>query len=75
MATCKICGKPVTAAHVFHPDCWEEKVSQAVEEFCDHFCKFPTVSKEEEWGEYMRDNICATNCPFISLLGLLEKED
>lgn len=74
MANCKICGKPVTAGPVLHPDCWEEKVSKVVEEFCDHFCKFPTISGEEEWGEFMRNNICVAHCPFIPLLGLFEKE-
>ena len=26
MAKCKICGKAVVTAHVFHRECWQEEV-------------------------------------------------
>ncbi len=74
MANCKVCGQPVAAAPVFHPDCWDEKVNKAVEEFCDHFCKFPGNSKQDDWEAWMTENICAKYCPFITLMDLIAKE-
>lgn len=28
MAKCKICGKAVVTAHVFHRECWQEEVEK-----------------------------------------------
>ena len=67
MPVCKICGKPVTAAPVHHPECWEKKIHEVAEKFCDHFCVWPLVCKDEE---RLAEHHCDHDCPLIQLLNL-----
>ena len=39
MAKCKICGKAVVTAHVFHRECWQEEVEKLAQVFCDNYCR------------------------------------
>lgn len=41
MAKCKICGKAVVTAHVFHRECWQEEVEKLAQVFCDNYCRWP----------------------------------
>lgn len=41
MAKCKICGKAVVTAHVFHRECWQEEVEKLAQVFCDDYCRWP----------------------------------
>lgn len=41
MAKCKICGKAVVTAHVFHRECWQEEVAKLAQVFCDNYCRWP----------------------------------
>jgi hypothetical protein len=40
-ARCCICGKPVPAANVMHGGCWERRVEEAAQIFCDGYCRWP----------------------------------
>ena len=44
MANCKICGKPVVAANVFHGDCLEG----LAEQICEEYCRWPWECREQE---------------------------
>lgn len=68
MAKCGICGEPVTSGVVHHPSCWEQKVEKAMEEFCDHYCKWPGACNEEDWEDYLREQVCEKSCPVNKLL-------
>lgn len=48
MANCKICGKPVRCANVFHSACWETATGKVAEKFCDNYCRFPREIKDED---------------------------
>lgn len=66
MPNCKICGKPVVAANVFHSACWQAKAYKMAEEFCDNYCRFPLeAANEEELHEQHCDS-----CPMAKLLSL-----
>ena len=41
MANCKICGKPVRCANVFHSACWETAAGKTIQTFCDDYCRWP----------------------------------
>ena len=64
MANCKICGKPVVAANVFHSACWENEASKVAEEFCDNYCRFPFECEQDDLDEK------CDNCPIAKLLNL-----
>ena len=70
MAKCRICGEPVTTGAVHHASCWEEKVEKAMEEFCDHYCKWPGTSNEEDWEEFLHEQVCEKSCPINKLMRL-----
>lgn len=65
MANCKICGKPVRCANVFHSACWETEAGKAAEKFCDEYCRFPQELKDED-ALQERCNDCA----LVKLLNL-----
>ena len=66
MANCKICGKPVVAANVFHSACREHEANKMAEEFCDNYCRFPLeAANEEELHEQHCDS-----CPMVRVLNL-----
>ena len=66
MANCKICGKPVHTANVFHAGCWETVTARMAEEFCDEYCRFP---RETEDADSLQELHC-DNCPLIRVLHL-----
>ena len=66
MPKCKICGKPVVAANVFHSACWEREANKMAEEFCDNYCRFPLESTNEE---ELHEQHC-DSCPLVKLLNL-----
>ena len=66
MASCKICGKPVVAANVFHSACWESEASKVAEKFCDHYCRFPREAANEE---KLHEAHCS-KCPMAQLFNL-----
>ena len=35
MAKCKICGKAVVTAHVFHRECWQDELEDKHCDSCD----------------------------------------
>lgn len=48
MANCKICGKPVRAARVFHSACWEKAAEEMAQAFCDEYCRWPREAGSQE---------------------------
>lgn len=65
MANCKICGKPVRRAKVFHSACWETEAGKVAEKFCDEYCRFPREELTEE--EFQRH---CDDCALVRLLNL-----
>lgn len=66
MAKCKFCGKAVIASPVMHTACWERECQRVVENFCDHYCRFPIEAESEE--ELIEEH-CA-DCALVQLLNL-----
>ena len=66
MPNCKICGKPVVAANVFHSACWEMEANKVAEKFCDNYCRFPKEAANEE---ELQEKHC-DSCPLVKLLNL-----
>ena len=66
MPNCKICGKPVVAANVFHSACWESEANKVAEEFCDNYCRFPRDAKDDE----ILHKAHCDNCALVRLLNL-----
>ena len=53
MANCKICGKPVRAARVYHAACWEKSAEEMAQVFCDEYCRWPgEVGSQEELEQH-----------------------
>lgn len=66
MPNCKFCGTPVKAANVFHSACWEKQVEEIAEDFCDNYCHWPFVCKDED---ELNEQHC-DNCALIRVLNL-----
>lgn len=66
MASCKICGQPVTAANVFHSACWETEAEKMAGEFCNNYCRFPREALDEE---ILHEAHC-DGCPMVRVLNL-----
>lgn len=66
MAKCKLCGKPVAVSSVFHSDCWKAETEKLAETFCDEYCHWPYVCKNET---ELDDEHCS-NCALIRVLNL-----
>ncbi len=47
MANCKICGRPVLVGPVTHSDCLEQLITEAVEQFCDNYCRWPLTNASQ----------------------------
>lgn len=67
MANCKICGHPVVAGPVLHSECLTKMVTEAVETFCDSYCRWPL-----ENGELL-ESYCST-CPMDKLIKLVRRQ-
>ena len=65
MPDCKFCGESVTAGNIYHPKCWETKIHELAERFCDNFCVWPRVCQDEE---RLAEHHCDKDCPLIQLL-------
>ena len=65
MAKCSVCGKSVICANVMHGSCWEKKVQQAAERFCDDYCIFAAAQLPTE--ELVKR--CEV-CPVVELAGM-----
>ena len=63
MASCKICGKPVKCAVVYHAACWEAEANKVAETFCDGYCRFPRECGSQDELERHCDS-----CVMIRLL-------
>ena len=59
MANCKICGKPVRCANVFHSACWETAAGKAIQTFCDDYCRWPRECTNETELEEQHCDSCA----------------
>lgn len=66
MPNCKICGRPVRCANVFHSACWEKATQDIAEKFCDDYCRWPRECKDEE---SLQELHCA-DCALIRVLNL-----
>lgn len=66
MANCKICGKPVRTANVFHAGCWETVSQRMAEEFCDEYCRFPREAEDEDSLQELH----CDSCPLIRVPNL-----
>ncbi len=64
MAKCKLCGKSVTIAPVYHPSCAGEILEQVVGELCDQYCYFAHELKSQV---ILEEEYCSC-CPLIKLL-------
>ncbi|MCI9506136.1 MAG: hypothetical protein HFF62_06025 [Oscillospiraceae bacterium] len=47
MANCKICSRPVLAGPVMHNDCLEKLITEAAEQFCDNYCRWPRTNADQ----------------------------
>lgn len=65
MAYCKFCGGPVVCAEVHHAACWEREAEKAIGVFCDGYCHWPFVCKDEGELEEHCDS-----CPVVKLVNL-----
>lgn len=59
MANCKICGKPVQCANVFHSACWETAAGKVIQVFCDDYCRWPRECSDEAELEEQHCDSCA----------------
>lgn len=59
MANCKICGKPVRCANVFHSACWETAAGKTIQTFCDDYCRWPRECANETELEEQHCDSCA----------------
>lgn len=66
MAKCKICGKAVVTAHVFHRECWQEEVEKLAQVFCDNYCRWPRECPNQD---ELEDKHC-DSCDLIRVLNL-----
>ena len=48
MANCKFCGKRVICSPAYHPACWEKKMNEFAEIFCDGYCRWPKECKDQD---------------------------
>lgn len=64
MAKCKICGKAVVTAHVFHRECWQEEVEKLAQVFCDNYCRWPRECPNQD---ELEDKHC-DSCDLIRVL-------
>ena len=66
MANCKICGRPVRCANVFHSACWEREAHKVAETFCDEYCRWPREYTDQDSLEELH----CSDCVMIRLLNL-----
>lgn len=66
MANCKICGRPVRSANVFHSACWETAATRTAEIFCSDYCRW---SRECTDNDSLQDLHCS-DCALVRLLNL-----
>ena len=66
MANCKICGRPVRCAPVFHASCWETAAGKTLSEFCDDYCRWPREIQDEESLQELH----CDNCALVRLVNL-----
>ena len=71
MAKCKICGKAVVTAHVFHRECWQEEVEKLAQVFCDNYCRWPRECPNQDELEDMQID---ENAPEVIKEALDKKE-
>lgn len=66
MPSCKICGKPVVASPVVHPECWQEWAEEQARKVCSYACKWAVVCED---SERLRDVHCK-RCGLMELTRL-----
>lgn len=66
MANCKICGRPVLVGPVTHSDCLEQLITEAVEQFCDNYCRWPLTNAGQLEAH-------CNSCPMERLMELAKK--
>lgn len=59
MANCKICGRPVRSANVFHSTCWETTAEKMAETFCADYCRWPLECADQDSLEELHCSDCA----------------
>lgn len=62
MAKCKLCGKPVKSAPVWHAKCLEGRLMDAEQQMCDECCRFPRELDADELVEQ-----CCM-CPLVEVV-------
>lgn len=68
MANCKICDRPVVAGPVMHSECLEQLVTEAAEQFCDNYCRWPLTNAA------MLEEHCKS-CPMDQFMKLVRGTD
>lgn len=66
MANCKFCGKSVKCAEVHHTACREKAAEELCAVFCDEYCRWPFVCKDEDELQELH----CDQCPMPRLLNL-----
>ena len=66
MANCKICGRPVRSANVFHSACWESVVKTMAETFCADYCRWPRGCTDQD----SLDELHCSDCALVRLVNL-----
>ena len=67
MAKCRICGRAVTSAPMYHRKCVTERLDKLTDEACKDICRY-TAEKLNERD--MVDSYCLM-CPLVEILELL----
>ena len=66
MANCKICDRPVVAGPVMHSECLEQLVTEAAEQVCDNYCRWPLTNAEQLEAH-------CDSCPMDRLMQLVKQ--
>lgn len=66
MPNCKICGRSVKTANVFHSACWETQAHKVAEAFCDTYCRFNRMGLDEVG----LNELHCSDCALIRVLNL-----
>ncbi len=67
MAKCRICGRTVTAAPMYHRKCVTERLDKLTDEVCKGICRHAAEGLSEQ---EMVDRYCLM-CPLVEILELM----
>ena len=66
MAKCRICGRSVTSAPMYHKKCVTERLDKLTDEVCKNICRYRPLCKDE-------DELIEQHCLYCPLVEILEQ--